>query len=414
MKRFSKLLVAVAALALGALIFAALVASRPEPPASPADERTWTVATATVHIGDVTPRLALYGRVVAGREVALRARVAGPVVKVAPGFAEGTWVERDAILLTIDPFNYRNDLTERRAGAREARARLDELHARMTTQQALLAEDGNQVEIARRDLERRQRLVGNAVSEKSLDDARAVLSRAEVQRLARQEQLATLSAQIAQQEAVITRLNAAVARAERALADTAITAPFAGWLVDVGADLGKTLAANEAVARLIDARRMEVRFYLTGKQLARQPSLPSQDRPLPAQVTWRAGGADGHFAAEVTRIAGEVDPAIDGAHAYARLIGVAPTSPLRPGAFVEVAMDDHTYRAVARLPESALHGGDTVYVVTDGRLDARRVELAGRDGDFVLVAGAGLADGDDVVTTRFTEIGPGVKVAVAP
>ena len=83
---------------------------------------------------------------------------------------------------------------------------------------------------------------------------------------------------------------------------------------------------------------------------------------------------------------------------------------LRPGAFVEVYLRDRLYRQVARLPESALHEDERVYVIIDDRLQQRLVELVARVGNDVLVQGE-LAHGEIVVTTRFPGIGPGVKVA---
>ena len=137
------------------------------------------------------------------------------------------------VLVAIDPFTYEKDLIERRASAREARARLAELAARRDAESALLGEDRHQLAISQRDLERRQQLVGGAVSEKALDESRAALSRAQGQVLQRGQQIRALAAQSDQQSAVIERLDAASDRAERALADTQLTAPFAGLTSDM-------------------------------------------------------------------------------------------------------------------------------------------------------------------------------------
>ena len=96
---------------------------------------------------------------------------------------------------------------------------------------------------------------------------------------------------------------------------------------------------------------------------------------------------------------------------YARIEQEAARVPLRPGAFVEVRIPDRVYRGATRLPETALVGGDTVYAVVDGRLEPRPVELLARVGNDVVVSG-GIADGERIATTRFPEIGPGVKVQV--
>jgi multidrug efflux pump subunit AcrA (membrane-fusion protein) len=84
---------------------------------------------------------------------------------------------------------------------------------------------------------------------------------------------------------------------------------------------------------------------------------------------------------------------------------------LRPGAFVSISLPDQVYHKVARLPESALYNTNAVYVVKGERLEERAVQLLARVGNDVLLRGE-LKDGDQVVTTRFAEIGPGQKVEV--
>ncbi len=106
-----------------------------------------------------------------------------------------------------------------------------------------------------------------------------------------------------------------------------------------------------------------------------------------------------------------IDPTTGGVDLYARILDAGLDQPLRPGAFVEVEIADRAYPGVARLPESALHGEGTVYAVVENRLEARRVSVAAYDGDDVLLRGE-LAEGERVVTTRFAEIGPGVRVEV--
>ena len=80
-----------------------------------------------------------------------------------------------------------------------------------------------------------------------------------------------------------------------------------------------------------------------------------------------------------------------------------------PGAFVEANTPDIEYSNAVRLPEAAVHGSGRVYVAADGRLRERVVRILGRDAGDLIVTGD-LQPGDDVVTTRIPEIGPGLKV----
>ncbi|MDP6351284.1 MAG: efflux RND transporter periplasmic adaptor subunit [Alphaproteobacteria bacterium] len=413
MGKIFKVLLPVGAIASAVVVAGLLRATKPETPANPALERSWPIQTVAVVIADIRPELRLFGQVRAGREVALRAPVAGPVITIGADFVDGGMVAAGDLLVEIDPFTYEKDLIERRASAREARARLDELGARRDAESALLGEDRRQLAISQRDLDRRRQLLGGAVSEKTLDDSRAASSRAQGQVLQREQQIRTLSAQRDQQSAVIERLEASVDRAERALADTRLTAPFDGYLADIATEVGERLTPGDRIGRLIDSDRLEAELFLSDAQFARAFD-PTSGRPFGrATVIWRAGEQAHVFDAEIERIESEIDPTTGGIHVYARILGLAPEVPLRPGAFIEARLAERLYIDVARLPATALHHGDTVYAVVEERLEPRAVTVIGHDTGSILVRGE-LGAGEPILVTRFTEVGPGVKVIQAP
>ena len=64
---------------------------------------------------------------------------------------------------------------------------------------------------------------------------------------------------------------------------------------------------------------------------------------------------------------------------------------------------------MARLPQTALYAGNTVFVIVGGRLTARQVEIVGIAGQDVLVKGS-IVQGEMVVTTRLTNAGEGLAV----
>jgi len=403
-------LVLIAVAVIGAM---RLVATKSDVPAAAPEEKVWVVETSAVAFTDEQPDLVLFGEVVAAREVALRARVGGPVQSVADNFVDGGTVEAGDVLVSIDPFDFEQDVVERRAGLDEAKARRAEMTSAIAVERAMLVEDERQLAITGRDVARRESLVGNAVSEKGLDEARMTLSRAEAQRLARRQAISTLEARIEQQAAVIARAEAALARAERALADTALKAPFAGYIAEASAQPGEQLSRGDLLARLIDSGRLEVRFHMSETQFGRAFADAAADAPRGAEVRWHIGDSLRRFAAEVDRIDSEIDPASGGVTAFARFTEPSKNAfaGLRPGAFVEISVPGRRYRQVARLPATALHDDATVYVVVEDRLQPRAVALERRDGESVLVIGE-LGEGEQVAVTRFTEIGPGVKVSV--
>ncbi len=409
--RAAKVALPVAIIAVAVLGATYMMLTGPKIEQQPLQERAWPVAVVVAAPTDVRPEMRLFGMIVAGREVELRPLVAGRVAAVGANFVDGGVVRAGELLVAIEPFDYRSDAAEYQARINEARANLAEIAAELTSAGALLEQDREQVRLSRRDVARREKLRGTpAGSGKALDDARLALSQRQQQVIARGETIDRVAARAERQEAVIERWTVALGRARRDLERTRLKAPFDGFLVEADAAVGKQLGVGDRVARLIDADRLEARFHLSDAEFARVLAAGGyQGRP--ARVVWRVAARAFTFDAVIDRIESEIDATSGGVDLYARVAGKGVEGVLRPGAFVEVRVADQLYTGVVPLPESAVHGGDTVYAVVGEHLAARQVEVVARTGREVLVRGE-FAPDDRVVTTRFPEMGPGVRVAV--
>jgi len=394
--------------AIGTALF--LYATKSEITPEPAKEKSWTVAATTVVVADYAPELKLFGQLVAGRETELRALVVGPVVKTGENFVEGGTVRAGELLLEIDPFDYRATLDERQAQLAEATARKTEITARRQSEIDALKQDQKQLDLTMRDYERIKELQKKGtVSNKRFDDSRIAESRQNQLVSTRKNAIAALSAQLDQQAASIRRLEVGVRRAKRDLARTRLTAPFSGFLLQKNAEVGKRLSLNDPIVKLVEAENMQARFHVSSGQYGRLVAGGGLNGRK-AEVVWRAGDRRFTYQAIVDRAGASIQAASGGVDIYARLQGSGIDQPLRPGAFVEVTVQDFNFKNVVRVSETALHV-DTVFVVKNGRLDPRKVEVAGRAGDEVLLRGP-LKDGDQIVTTRFAEMGPGMMVEV--
>lgn len=391
-------------------LLALLVSTRPTLTPEPPQERVWTVEAVPVAFADIQPELQVFGEVVAARKVELRALVAGEIVETGDGFREGGIVAAGDLLAVIDPFNYQAAVDEARAQLDEARARLEEIEARAELERQALANAREQLVIRQRDLDRAIRLArGGNISEKTVDDRRLAVSQQEAAVDQRESNVAVETSRIAQQEAAIDRLEVGLRRAERDLSNTLVTAPFTGFVGSVAAEQGKRVGLNDRLADLTDADDLDVRFTLSDAQYGRIIAREGAVAGRQAKVLWRVGGRTLEYDATVERVGAQISAASGGVEAFASLETQGVDTPLRPGAFVEVSLPDTVYTQVARLPEQALYDGRVVYVIGDGRLAAREVEVAARAGGDILVSGA-LAAGDRVLVTRFPEAGPGVRV----
>lgn len=377
LKVFLKVFLPLAFVVLPVGVVAFLILTRPEPVPRPIAERMWTVETILATVANVQPERRFFGRVVAGSEVDLRAEVAGRVVEVSPSFLDGGVVRAGDLLVRIDPFDYEAAVRETEADLKGARG--------------LLERDHEQIELRRRDVARRERLKGRgAGSVKALDDSKLQLSEAEQRVIDRTNR--------------IERLEVMLARARRNLEETRVLAPFDGFLVGATAAVGKFLREGDSLGKAINARRLEIRFLVSNAEFERFLSN-GRYKDRTAAVQWSGQ----RFAARLDRVESEVQAASGGVEMFARLEGVDAASSLRPGAFVEISVPGPQFEGVIRIPEVALYGGETVYRIVEGRLDPVKVTVAGRSGKDLFVRGA-FAPDDRIVTTRFPEAGPGIKV----
>lgn len=372
--RARRALVPLVIVAVTAGVIALMIATRPRLVPVVTPERVWPVAAIEARFGPVQPQLSLFGEIVGGRRSELRPQVAGLVVEIGPHLQEGGQVDKGELLLRIDPFDFETSVAEQRSLVKESEARLEKL---------------------RRDLKRTRDLYAQKnVSEQALDDAALA---------------------VVEQEALLEQRAIGVRRAERDLADTRLVAPFAGVLANVNADLGKEFTGfgNEAMADLIDTSELEVRFSLTNAQYGR---LAEAGDPLIGRlvaVSWQVGDATLVYPAVIERVGAEVTASTGGIDAFAAIDSSGEQTLLRPGVFVSVTLADRSYDNVISVPESALYGEDTLYVVEDGRMSPRKVEIVGYSGADLLVTNAvepAIRDGDQVVITQLREAGAGARV----
>ncbi|MCR9214077.1 MAG: efflux RND transporter periplasmic adaptor subunit [Proteobacteria bacterium] len=407
-----KILLPLVILLAGGVGFYILLKTKPIIEPEVVEERVWTVAAMPVKIEDQSLDLALFGSLVAARDVEMRSLVGGEIIEVGEDFREGSIVEKGDLLIGVDPFEFQARLDENKAQLLEAKSRLSELNATQRSEQAALSRDREVLEREVRNVQRSESLStrGN-ISEKALDDAKSTLSRQKQTVELREAQLEILKAKIGQQRAVIERLEVGIRRAERDLKNTQLLAPFKGYVAEVSAEFGKNIDARDKIARIIDASQLEARFLLSDSQYGRLVGDTAGIIGRPVTVKWQSGTTDLSFQGKVTRLSSEINSNSGGVEVYAVLETNENINVLRPGAFVEVILTGNNYENVVKLPEYSVFDGEVVYVVNEGRLQPRSVEVVAQNGSELFVRGDVKQD-EMIVTTRFPEIGPNLKVEV--
>ncbi|MEM6381568.1 MAG: HlyD family efflux transporter periplasmic adaptor subunit [Pseudomonadota bacterium] len=402
----------------GVITMQRLVAARPEVPQRPQVERRIPVLTETVQLSTHRPTISVFGEIVTGRLVDLRALVGGEITAVHPDLEAGRRVNVGDTLIEIDTFSYRGAVVEAQANLDEALARFAEAEARIALEAAQLAATEDQLDLAQRDLERAQELASTgSLTERDLDTRILTVSQRQQSLDQRSANIAIEQARLDQQRASIERLEWRLSQARRDLERTALKAPFTGVVRSESVEPGRAVSSNDVLVTMFDDSALNVRFTLSDSQIGR---IAAEDELLsgrPIRVYWSTGGDEIVLEGVIDRLDAQIAADTGGVALFGRIDQTGVAENLRPGAFVTVTLPDQAFEDTVRLPEAAIYETNHVFAVVDDRLQRRDVHIVAWDGTHLLVRAAdGLSlDGAEIVTSRMANAGEGVAVErVAP
>lgn len=387
-------LVAAAVLAGGIAIAAWLVLGRDRPgqsePAQPAPHVEVTRARPV----EGSLSIVASGTVQADRAVAVAPLVSGRVVEVHPSLESGERIEGGALLFRVDPADYR--------------LRVAQSEAEVSGAEVELLRAGEESRLAVLELQRfRTRADSLGLPPGEERDAGPL-------RL-REPQL----------QAAQANLQSARARrdeARLALERTAVRMPFDGMVRQTDLDIGDSVTAGQPVVDVLGTDAVNVVVSLPDTDAALIPALWSDDPP-PAEVRLGYGDAVFGWNGRIERVQATTDAAtqtitavvvvprpFDSGHVVRKGAAAAlAVPPLQPGRFVQVHIAGAEFEGDVSIPREALRDDSTVWVVQDGRLRVRQVEVLQNVDDRSLVRGQ-IEPGERVVTSRLRSAIDGMRV----
>ena len=342
-----------------------------------------TVETQSVTMRDYDVVLESYGTVQPRTRSILISQVGGQIVSVNPNVRDGGFFEKGDILGSIDSRDYEADVRISAASLMDARQALAEAEAR-TAQ-------------AREDWAR----LGN-----SGDPTDLVL---------RLPQLEASKARIISAES-------ALQKAELRLERTDIVAPFAGRVLRKLVDVGQVVSTNTQLAEIYATDNVEIRLPLRNRDLqyidlpeAYRYSKSSDGAGGQVEIISQLGDA-ASWDAELVRTESAIDESARQLHVIAMIedpfgMEVDNRVPLKIGQYVTAKLKGKTLANAIVIPNNAIYQGTYVYVVEDGLLQRRNVEIAWQNDDEALIA-AGLGSGDALVMTPLGQVTSGIRVSV--
>jgi multidrug efflux system membrane fusion protein len=319
---------------------------------------------------DVPVFLEGVGTFQAPNTVTVRAQVEGVLVEVA--FREGQDVKAGDVLARIDPATYQ--------------AQYDQAVAQKAQYEAQLAN-------ARRDLERFARLAKNDYGT--------------------QQQADTAKSTVAQLEAQVRYYGALIDQAKTTLDRTVVRAPISGRTGVRGVDQGNYVTAGDTtgIVTITEVQPIAALFALP------QQDIGAITRALArGKVTVEALTGDGATVLDKGAL-DVIDNQVDQTTGTVKLKATFPNAALAlwPGQFTTIRVAVDVLDDVVTVPGPAVQQGPDgpfVFAVKpDSTVEQRGVLVARQDAALAVIS-TGVEAGDRVVTTGFTRLRDGAKVAV--
>ena len=358
-----------------------------------------SVSAVTISEQPIARFIRVSGTLTAQEDAEVAAEIAGRVV--ATPVERGSLVAANADLIRIAA-------AEVDAQAREAQANAAQIEARLGLAggAAFDAERVPEVanakaayDLARTDFSRAQQLYdGKLLSQSEFDQRSAQVVAAE-----RQYDVAKNSA--AQQYQALLGARARVTIAQKALADTAVRAPFAGAVGERFVSVGDYVTRGTKVASVmrIDPLRVEL-------------TVPEQY--VSAVATGRAVTfeVDAYPGETFTGQVRYVSPAVTAATRALTLEAIVPNASgrLKPGFFATARIEEALRRPGILVPAAAVRtiaGTARVFVIAGDRAEERIVMTGQAVGDQIEIA-SGVKAGERVATGGVDQLVDGVRVAV--
>ena len=338
--------------------FVVLKETRPTPHPVTPTERIWRVEVLDVAPSDNRPVLSLFGRVEAPDRMRAAAPVAGRLLDVS--VRDGERVAAGTLLARIDPRDLQPRLLKARAEVEKEQLRLDhdtEALAQAESELLRLAESG----VNRADTVQTKKL--GSIAE--VDKARQQLARARLAVTLREQSIAEHPARLAS-------LQATLAEAERDAARGEILAPFDARIGVVEAAAGDQLQANQTILTLIpvDGLYLRAKEYRGTYAEELRDALDAGER-----LTAQGHHAGKPVTAVLERLAGEAD-----ARGVDACCGLIPAPTCRSAPSWICGWTARSPAGTLALPFAALHGGDRIFAVDEGRLTGIAVERVGETG----------------------------------
>ncbi|GAA6204348.1 MULTISPECIES: efflux RND transporter periplasmic adaptor subunit [Thalassotalea] len=325
-----------------------------------------------------------YGTIRPRTQSILLPQVSGQIISIGKNFQAGEFFEKGDVLIELDDRDLLSEVKISQANLYSAKQALSEEEAR--------------VEQAKQDWLR----LGNSDTAPDL--------------VLRKPQLLAAQAKVLSAQASLEKAELAVERSK-------IVAPYTGRVLSKNVDLGQVISPSTQLAEIYAVDYVEIRLPLKNKDL-RYMVLPENQRfkkatpdeqpavtiysDLTQRDTWfgkvvRTEGAFDQNSQQLFVVAQIDDPYGD---------NNMQSLPLKIGQYVSAKIKGRVLDDVITVANKAIYQGSYVYIVNDGVLERKEIEIEWQNEDVAIIK-SGLNVNELLVMTPLGQVTSGTPVAIS-
>jgi len=397
--------IAVIAAAAGGL--AAMSALSTKPPPAEQIERTYSVRAEAVEIGNIRPKLSVFGTIEARNHADLTSPVAAQVL--ATPFLEGTAFRKGDRLVRLDLRDLQYQRDENLAAADSITAQIRGVEEQAAIERERLAEIATLLDLSRQQYERSERLFEQKViPQTQLETAEAALRQAEIDQLTGRQSVSGLETDRLRLEAEQRQALSRLDQLDFVIEQARLLAPFDGNVLQVNASVGDRTTAGEVVIEIFEPESVIMRASIPSSYLSRitrsERTEVILDDPDGTTLTL-----------EVDYLKPEIGESQGSAEGIIRL----PERGWILGSIVGADLILEDVPGSVALPYESLYSGNRIFRVDgDQRAESVDCEVVGpasvsAEVSHALLTCERLRPGDLVVTQQVPNLATGFKLVVA-
>ncbi len=400
-----------------------LIGTGPEPKKKPFVVSSPVVEVITLSPQDYTMTIKASGIVRAGTQTNLVAEVSGRITNISDKFQEGSYFEKDEILLSIDQANYKNALAIVSADVAANRAVLAQINEEEKSSKRSYQLAKKNLSLGRKEVNRLRGLLAKKVI------ARSILDSEQQKTNQLQQKLEDLQGKIntfkSRKQATQAKITATLARETQErlnLSRTIIKAPYSGRIFQKNVDIGQFVNKGSVLGKIYSTDYVEVdlplslqRYELLGlPESFKNKSVNDQlfpdvhfTNPNSLQVNeWKGRVVRTSAALDVNsrqiKVIARVDNPFDAINNV--------SSPLRIGQYIEAKIEGRTFKNVYVLPSVSVRQNKEILLLEGNKIHIVPVTTLWNTQTETIVRSKEMIANKNLVITSMSQAIEGMRV----